>query len=385
MSDSEIVRLPPRDGVPIEIKLRWGIQKDDLAALGVLHDAAFPVKYESEYYDWMLSESCLALLAFTTENCILSLLKAAEHRQYTETERDEENSFGVVENNASSSLYSVMVGCCIGQIAYGQRRDGRIEASPTGYLGSFAVDSRMQRCGVGGVLLDRFLSYMFFTVPVPPHLFLDYSPPYLGYEGLWGLISSAYPRLFDWISRWWFGKDRKDTNHAAEDTLKDEKPCDSVDSTVNSQIGRIQCGVGEVWLHCVAEDTKLLLYYMKRGFSPVLVAPNFYFFGGRYHEGALLVCRKDEALITSHERNSARATGKKLGDEAGQETFVATGLSNDFRLRDGNAVLPATMSEEDSSGADIVDLLLMTDLTGLRRKWRSSVGKLAFFSDLLAS
>ncbi|EAN93400.1 putative acetyltransferase [Trypanosoma cruzi] len=385
MSGSEIVRLPPRGGVPIEIKLRWGIQKEDLTALGVLHDAAFPVKYESEYYDWMLTDSCLALLAFATENCILSLLKAAEHQQNTETERDEENSFGDVEDDGSSSLYSVMVGFCIGQIAYGQRRDGRIDASPTGYLGSFAVDSRMQRCGVGGALLDRFLSYMFFTVSVPPHLFLDYSPPYLGCEGLWGLVSSAYPTLFDWMSRWWFGRDRKGTNHVPQETLKDKKLCDSVNPTVDSQSGRIQYGVGEVWLHCIAADTKLLLYYMKRGFSRVLVAPNFYFFGGRYHEGALLVCRKDGAVIDLHDLNSARATGKKLEDGAGQETFIAKGLSHGFRLRSGNAVFPATVSEEDSGEGEIVDLLLMTDLAGLRRKWRSSVGKTAFFSDLLAS
>ncbi|RNF01161.1 acetyltransferase [Trypanosoma conorhini] len=371
MSAPEIITLPPRDGVSMKLRLRWGVEQDDIPALEVLHVASFPVTYNYEYYHWLLSDSCLALIAFTTPNCIKSLLTAAENDKNTAMESDTKNSSNDsdVDCGESGSLYSVIVGFCIGQAAYGRRIDGRLLSTPTGYLGSFAVDNRVQRRGVGEVLLDRFLSYMLFSIPVPPHLFLDYSPPPYGREHLWR-VGSALAAVGVTLAQWWFGKRRAGANTAVGEALRHTNSSDVGSPAVNTHNSEGQVGLGEVWLHCLASDTNVLRFYVKRGFACTFLAKNFYFFDGCHHHGMLLVYRRDASPRACHERDSTCSTAPALEKAVSHTNSLATGSTHGIRPRRCQSISPEAL--EDDLTVTSIEVPLATDLSGLRQEWSSA-------------
>ncbi|RNF11239.1 acetyltransferase [Trypanosoma rangeli] len=371
MSAPEIVALPARDGVSMKVKLRWGVREDDLPTLEGLHAAAFPVKYNDEYYKWLLSDSCLALIAFTTSKCITSLLGTAESDQSAEIEEDTENSYSDSDVNCDgpTSPYSVMVGFCIGQIAYGRRLDGVLVGSPTGYLGSFAVEKRVQRRGIGEVLLDRFLSYMLFSIPVPSHLFLDHLPPCPRSETLWGL-GPTLTAVGAKLSQWWFGKERSGIKDTTETALKYTKSSDAISPTASTHGSGDQVGLGEVWLHCLASDTNLLKFYVKRGFTCVFLAKHFYFFDDVYHHGMLLVYRRDAPSTVRYDSSSTCATAPALANAVNHTSLIATGPVNGLKLRRCQAA-SLERPEEDDLGVVNIEIPLGTDISSLRREWNS--------------
>ncbi|ORC92722.1 acetyltransferase [Trypanosoma theileri] len=423
MNTSEVVVLPSNDGVSLSVELRWRIQSSEIDGIWRLHDAAFPVKYESDYYQWLLSDSCVAVVAYATPKNLSSIFSCMESgdkmEKSTSTDDnnndnddndDSKNGDGThdVNNSDSSTSYSVVVGFCIGQLAHCRQRNGQLVPSPTGYLGSFAVDARLRCRGLGELLLERFISYMFFHIPVPRHLFLN--NPEETSSATKTTITIATMKTS--AMNWWmsllekvtlyifgypfaFGKTTCGEERKEELVLRETERSDLY-VLPNLHNNGSQRGVKEVWLHCLAEDTKLLLYYFKRGFRRVLVIPQFYTFDGETHDGMLLVCSREnirDSTTTITDTSSGTifefkseisglgmSNASSLSGVRTRRCFITEseeGSSGDV----GRDSLPFTMSSTDSD-RDIVDVDI-TDSSKLRDEWYSNNGASMANSDYL--
>ncbi|KAH9589111.1 hypothetical protein LSM04_002320 [Trypanosoma melophagium] len=403
MDTSEVVILPSNDGVPFSVELRWRIQPYEIDGLWRLHDASFPVKYDDDYYKWLLSDSCVAIVAYANEMQLASIFSSMESDCKMEngitTEVDNDNDDGThdVSNGDSSNSYSVVVGFCIGQVAHCRRRDGQIVPSPTGYLGSFAVDARLRCRGIGELLLRRFISYMLFYIPVPRYLFLD-SPEGMSSTsmtttgtrtmmetGLMTLLMSRLENIILYIFGYPFDREkRKYSEEKKEEAVSRDTECNRKDSLPSLISNENQYGLNEVWLHCLAENTKLLEYYYKRGFRRVMVKPQFYTFDGETHDGMLLVCSRenirDSTSTTSTTGTVLESTGGiscfgmnsagSLTEAKARRWFISDSEEgNSSDVHRGSFLSPKSSFDSDK---DIVDVDI-TDYSELRAEWCANV------------
>lgn len=91
--------------------------------------------------------------------------KTAEHTN-SEKARNTEDS--------GAAAYTQVIGFILGQCAYARHDAGHLFTNPTAYIGSFVVDPRFQRCGLGSALLERFLTYVTKQRPLYAQDYLHY-------------------------------------------------------------------------------------------------------------------------------------------------------------------------------------------------------------------
>ncbi|KEG15137.1 putative acetyltransferase [Trypanosoma grayi] len=382
----ELVTLRSRVGTSLSVEVRWGIQQHDIEGIKALHGAAFPVKYEAAYYQWLLTDACVAVVAYTTADDIESLLSGGEYDDGVDMparvqDNDDDvdgsggggGSGGDVGSYNSLATYTVPVGFCIGQLAHVRRHDGKLVASPTGYLGSFAVDEALRRCGIGELLLQRFLSHMHFKIWVSPLAYLDYCPPKQDAVSTpwWdSMLSVACGRLCGWQHVEENAKDKR-----KQSRVLSEANCSSDDAASPTQNERDRFGVAGVWLHCLSENTRLVLYYLKRGFTCAQLMPEFYYYEGLYHDAVLLVHHRDDAR-SSFLVDAALSTSSEEG--VGDCSLTAEcslprptfSPCSDTRLNEDNIELKRADWWTKSS-VDVSDVETSTEYTRLRAEWRS--------------
>ncbi|KPI85476.1 hypothetical protein ABL78_5469 [Leptomonas seymouri] len=86
-----------------------------------------------------------------------------------------QNAGSVSRNDhGTSSAYTEIIGFILGQCAYALHDAGHLFTNPTSYIGSFVVDPRFQRCGLGSALLQRFLVYVTRQRPLYAQDYLHY-------------------------------------------------------------------------------------------------------------------------------------------------------------------------------------------------------------------
>ncbi|SCU64228.1 acetyltransferase, putative [Trypanosoma equiperdum] len=282
MSAVELVALPSRNGGrPLTVHLSWGIAESDMESIQALHAISFPVEYPDDYYNWLRSGSSVAIVAHVSHRDVVM----DPHDTHSGVETELSTEAGVVE---PPLVYSCLAGFCIGQLGHKRYEDGQLEPSPTGYLMSFAVDPRLRRRGVGELLLTRFLTYMFFNIPVPPLIRAGNGGLSFG-KALAPVLKSFFTAVSSFLQqRLGIESHSEQLNNPPRDpkTLPD-RPIDSGHSN-------LRCGVAEVWLHCLASDEALLRFYSSRGFMRVRVIRGFYMFDARLHDGMLLVIRRGD-------------------------------------------------------------------------------------------
>lgn len=79
-----------------------------------------------------------------------------------------------IDEGRDDAAYTEVVGFILGQCAYARHDAGHLLTNPTSYIGSFIVEPRLQRCGLGSALLQRFLHYVTELRPVYAQDYLHY-------------------------------------------------------------------------------------------------------------------------------------------------------------------------------------------------------------------
>ncbi|KAG8348490.1 putative Acetyltransferase (GNAT) family [Trypanosoma vivax] len=328
MGDAIVVPLAPHSNGPCTVELRWGITERDIDCVRALHEEAFPLHYHPSYYAWLLSESCVALVARVASN---------------DATRSEEDTCAVAEESqtcsSSGEAHRTIVGFCVGQVARGRYHNGHFAPNPTGYLCSFAVKSSLQCCGIGETLLRHFLTYMHYCIPVPSLLHPIWQAPMdRGTRRSDVATRAARARHLFKFPGW--------TSYLETKGLLDGRPTEDVPSPVGEAMSArdvtIERGLKEVWLHCLASKKKLIQFYVKRGFVCIRLVPEFYEFDGSFHDGMLLVCRRDVSFAAPPERTSMKAPQRST--------------TSAFNFTVGESTPLMASQETDNSWSCIVDI-----------------------------
>lgn len=224
----------------------------DVPRLRELHDVCFPVKYDDRYYNWLSSSHCIALVATSTE--------VRGEQQQPLAESDDTNVSPVLSvpppPPALTHAESVVVGFIIGKIKY---VEGPLLMNPVVYIATFGVDPGLQGRGVGHEILERFVSMVSDASFLATPACADFASPPNG----WSLRS--------FLNR-----------------LISPKP------------------LSQVWLHCLADDAKVVGFYAKRDFIAVERIPMYYEFGGGLHDAQVMVrevIREDPAAAAMRKGN----------------------------------------------------------------------------------
>ncbi|KAG5481736.1 hypothetical protein CUR178_07089 [Leishmania enriettii] len=234
-SSAESAEVTDGSATGVTLRLRWGVQAEDLRRVYEMHENAYPISYTAAYYEWLLDhDACLGLVALATQDKYRERLgrwreakdnapeaeaataasslcsppsvaiaqpvppPASQCRPTAEVlqERAEVQSIITeqeciaarkganqhhmdnmrVSGNEGSdaAAHTVVVGFIIGQIAYARHDAGHLLSNPTAYIGSFAVDPPFQCCGVGHALLQRFITYATQQRPMYAQDYLHY-------------------------------------------------------------------------------------------------------------------------------------------------------------------------------------------------------------------
>ncbi|KAG5481093.1 hypothetical protein LSCM1_06773 [Leishmania martiniquensis] len=237
-NDTEVSTATHEATTCIALRLRWGVQAKDLRRVYEMHEDAYPISYTASYYEWLLNhDACIGLVALVTEETykegtnrwremndstldawaaqaapvasslstslpdsippagpppasqcrptaealqeraqILSIIAEQERiAAREETDSHPEGTTGVSSDAGShAAAHTVIVGFIIGQIAYARHDAGHLLSNPTAYIGSFAVDTPFQTCGVGHALLQRFITYVTQQRPIYAQDYLHY-------------------------------------------------------------------------------------------------------------------------------------------------------------------------------------------------------------------
>nr|CCC94313.1 putative acetyltransferase [Trypanosoma congolense IL3000] len=280
MDQVEFAKLTSRDDVSLTLELHWGISADDIRDLRALHELSFPLTYDDTYYQWLLSDSCVALTARISYCDFMRRVHTTEWEEHMEPPGQKESS------GPNPAEYTV-IGFCIGQMAYARYDDGSLAAGPTGYLGSFAVHPKFRRRGIGETLLRRYLSYMLFEIPVPRSLHLG--ERWGSYGHILQLVFKSVLAPVSWCSLWAERQGETQLCH-----MEDKVSNSSGSGSREKCCLKPRCGLPEVWLHCLSSDGALLHFYGARGFIRARELRGFYTINDQSCDAALLVLRSDD-------------------------------------------------------------------------------------------
>ncbi|SYZ64770.1 hypothetical_protein (plasmid) [Leishmania braziliensis MHOM/BR/75/M2904] len=234
-NDTEVTTSPPESTTHISLRLRWGVQATELRRVYEIHEEAYPIRYAASYYEWLLNhDACMGLVALATQEmyrkwterwreakgnttkvaaaqtaysastscasaappvpppvsqCSMTA-DAVQERTLVEraiaeqeriaalkaADRSHKGANNVLNSSEGSdaAAHTVVVGFILGQMAYARHDAGHLLSNPTAYIGSFAVDLPFQTCGVGSVLLERFITYVTQQRPLYAQDYLHY-------------------------------------------------------------------------------------------------------------------------------------------------------------------------------------------------------------------
>jgi ribosomal protein S18 acetylase RimI-like enzyme len=338
----------------------------------------------------------------------------AKRKEHAQTKNAPVGTAEPHATDADADAYTEVIGFILGQCAYARHDAGHLFTNPTTYIGSFVVDPRFQRCGLGSALLQRFLVYVTQQRPLYAQDYLHYDERKLiamlvqaqlkkrnthsvavaqekdsegarpsttttiaaasaaaadkpakpaRFPSLLHQIASAY--LPEAVT-WWEDRQARRRLRAqglTEDQIDAQRFRDGLAPDVLTdeeaeEVRRearhfvVQTGMHEVWLHCLPGNMKATQLYARRGFQLHRLLKDYYDIGTEKYDANLLVysCGVAGAVVP----------------------VAAGGGDKDVREHHGSLSSTTPFSEAGAAGVDDMDAVAQSHHTQGQTQPRST-------------